>query len=152
SCPTLQCTLDASSSTDNAGIVKYMWTWGDGRAENKLQPIARNTWLVAGLYTITLTVVDAGGLTNSFSKQVAVPNLPPLVTITAPASGSVFPQWASVSFVGSGTDVEDGTLTGSALVWSSSINGQLGVGASISTSTLSPGTHTITLTGTDVLG
>jgi subtilisin family serine protease len=152
SCPTSQCTFDASSSTDNVGIVKYAWTWGDGRGENKTLPITRNTWSVTGLYTVTLTVSNAGGLTNTISKQVAVPDQPPVATIAAPASGNTFMQGMPVNFIGSATDFEDGTLPGSALVWSSSMNGQLGVGTSLSTSILTPGTHTITLTATDVLG
>ncbi len=152
SCPTSQCTLDASASTDNLGIVRYAWTWGDGRTENKVLPITRNTWAVTGIYTITLTVTDAGGLTNTISKQVPVPDLPPVVTIIAPVGGNVFPQGAPVTFAGSATDFEDGTLAGSSLWWSSSVNGPLGNGATISTSALTPGTHTITLSAADVLG
>ncbi|MDB4891615.1 MAG: peptidase and in kexin sedolisin [Gemmatimonadetes bacterium] len=152
SCPTSQCTLDASASADNVGIVKYAWTWGDGRSENKVMPITKNTWAITGVYTITLTVSDAGGLTNTISKQVAVPDLAPVVTIIAPVGGNVFPQGAPVTFAGAATDFEDGTLAGSALQWSSSVNGPLGNGATISTSALTPGTHTITLTATDALG
>ncbi|MEO8334225.1 MAG: PKD domain-containing protein [bacterium] len=152
SCPTTQCTLDASGSTDNLGILTYTWNWGDGRSENKAQPIAKNTWATNGIYTITLTVTSIGGLTNSIAKQVAVPGVPPTVTITAPGSGDVFPQGGSVSFVGSATDSDGDALVGSSLVWTSSVDGQLGVGATTSSSTLTPGVHTITLTATDALG
>jgi hypothetical protein len=82
----------------------------------------------------------------------AVPNRPPSATITAPASGASFAQGATVSLGGSATDPEDGTLSGAALVWSSSINGVLGTGATISSSTLGVGTHTITLTAKDAGG
>ena len=51
-----------------------------------------------------------------------------------------------MGFAGTGSDPEDGTLTGASLVWTSSINGQIGTGTSFSTTTLSAGTHTITLT------
>ncbi|MEO7454708.1 MAG: PKD domain-containing protein [Gemmatimonadaceae bacterium] len=68
-----QCALDASSSSDDAGITSYAWNWGNGRTETKLSPYAKNTWVAAGSYTITLTVRDGGGLTNSLSIVVNVP-------------------------------------------------------------------------------
>jgi hypothetical protein len=75
-------------------------------------------------------------------------NNPPTVSITAPANGSSSSVGASVSFTGTATDVEDGSLTGS-LAWTSSINGSIGSGGSFSTSSLSAGSHTITASVTD---
>src|SRR5207253_727709 len=65
---------------------------------------------------------------------------------------SSFVQGTSVSFSGSGSDVEDGPLSGASLVWTSSRDGQIGTGASFRTTTLSVGTHTITLTAKDSQG
>ncbi len=155
-CPTRRCTADGSTSSDDVGIISYRWNWGDGRSETHAGPIANNTWAVAGTYNIVLTVTDGGGLTHSVTKQVVIPtpasNQSPSATITAPASNSSFAQGASVSFSGSGQDPEDGALTGGSLVWTSSIDGQIGTGASFSTSSLSVGTHTITLKATDSQG
>jgi hypothetical protein len=53
-----------------------------------------------------------------------------------------------VTFTGSASDAEQGSLT-SSLVWTSSINGTIGSGGSFSTSSLSAGTHTITASVTD---
>lgn len=75
-------------------------------------------------------------------------NTPPTVTITAPANGATVAQGTSVTFSGTATDPEDGTIS-SSLNWTSSINGSIGSGASFSTSTLSVGTHTITASVTD---
>jgi hypothetical protein len=152
-CPTLRCTADGSTSTDDLAIISYRWDWGDGRSETHIGPTANNTWAAPGTYNITLTVTDGGGLTNSTSKLVTIPtpatNQPPTATITAPANNASFPQGTSVSFAGTGQDPEDGALTGGSLVWTSSINGQIGTGTSFSTSSLSVGTHTITLTAKD---
>jgi probable HAF family extracellular repeat protein len=156
SCPALQCTFDASSSSDDAGVVKYSWSWGNGRSESHSTPVTKNTYAAAGRYNVTLTVTDAGGLTNAITKAVQVPtpppNQPPAVTISAPANGALFTQGTSVTFTGSANDPEDGALSGASLVWTSNRDGQIGTGTSFSTSTLSVGTHAITLTATDSKG
>ncbi len=82
----------------------------------------------------------------------APPDQHPTVTITSPADGSTFNEGALITFQGSATDPEDGDLTDSSLVWTSSIDGQIGTGESFARSDLSLGTHTITLTATDSHG
>ena len=76
-------------------------------------------------------------------------NQPPAVTIQTPAAGASFAQGETIAFTGSATDPEYGALTGASLVWTSNLDGQIGTGISFSLSTLSVGTHTITLTATD---
>jgi hypothetical protein len=108
--------------------------------------------LSVGTHTITASVTDSGGLSGSDAISVTITAAPvntaPTVNITAPADGSSFVEGTSVSFSGTATDAEDGTLTGS-LSWSSSLDGAIGSGGSFSTSTLSVGTHTITASVTD---
>jgi hypothetical protein len=95
-------------------------------------------------------VLDAVVFIEAGSLQA--PNEPPTVDITAPDDNSSFPQGTNITFTGTGSDPEDGALTGESLAWSSSRDGDLGTGTSISTDDLSVGTHTITLTGTDSRG
>ena len=78
---------------------------------------------------------------------VAVGNTAPAVSITSPANGASFDSRTSISFAGSASDTEEGTLTDS-LIWTSSIDGQIGTGGSLSV-VLSGGTHTITASVTD---
>lgn len=75
-------------------------------------------------------------------------NSPPTVDITAPVNGSSSTEGDTVSFAGTATDTEDGPLSAS-LSWSSSLDGNIGSGASFSTSALSVGSHTITAAVTD---
>jgi PKD repeat protein len=75
-------------------------------------------------------------------------NQRPTVAISTPADNSSFTFGDTVTFIGTGSDVEDGDLT-AVLYWSSDLNGPLGMGGSVSTSILSLGTHTITATATD---
>jgi PKD repeat protein len=107
-----------------------------------------------GSHTITLTATDSKGSKGTATVAISViaPNQPPTASISAPATGSSFAQGASVGFSGSGTDPEDGALTGGSLVWTSSRDGQIGAGATFSTTALSAGSHTITLTATDSKG
>tara|TARA_A100000171_G_scaffold45481_4_gene49279 strand:- start:6582 stop:8510 length:1929 start_codon:yes stop_codon:yes gene_type:complete len=75
-------------------------------------------------------------------------NTAPSANISSPGNGSTFVEGSSVNFVGSSNDNEDGNLSGS-LVWTSSLDGQIGTGASFSTSSLSVGSHTITASVSD---
>jgi hypothetical protein len=75
------------------------------------------------------------------------PNTPPAVAIVSPVDGAVFAQGADVLFEAAASDAEDGDLS-DGLVWTSSLDGTLGTGASF-TRKLSAGTHTITAQVTD---
>jgi subtilisin family serine protease len=76
------------------------------------------------------------------------PNEPPAVTIAAPLDGATFEEGAPVPFTASALDPQDGDMSAD-IVWTSSVDGNLGTGASFSTSDLSVGTHTITASVTD---
>ena len=63
--------------------------------------------------------------------------------------GDSYTEGDTITFNGTGKDAEDGTITGSFLVWSSDKEGQIGTGQSFTRNNLSVGVHTITLTATD---
>ncbi len=112
------------------------------------------TDLSVGQHTITLTARDAQGATGSSTRSVTIAavNQPPTAAITLPVVGSSYPLGASVYFSGTGTDPETGALSGASLVWTSNMAGVIGTGTSFSTTSLSTGTHVITLTATDAQG
>jgi hypothetical protein len=87
-----------------------------------------------------------------FPYEAGSPNEPPTVAITAPAAGAEFAADAPVTFTATATDPEQGALSGDAVQWSSSIDGVLGTGTSLTVSTLSGGLHEITVTATDAAG
>ncbi len=70
-------------------------------------------------------------------------NIAYATTILSPADGSSFPVGISISF--SGTDADDIDD----IEWSSDIDGIIGTSSPVSTSSLSVGTHLITMTDTD---
>ncbi len=137
-----------ASDPDGGTIDNYSWLSskagpiGGGAAAFNTSTLARGT------HTITLTVTDSDGETNSDSIVISIRRVPTAL-ITAPMNGSNFDQDELITFTGTGTDPEDGALVGNDLVWSSSLDGQIGTGSPLAIPTLSVGNHTITLTATD---
>ena len=73
----------------------------------------------------------------------------PNASIVSPRNGMNFTKGQFIAFEGSGTDEEDGVLSGSSLIWISSMDGIIGTGCSFGISNLSAGNHTISLTAID---
>ncbi|MDX2119634.1 MAG: PQQ-dependent sugar dehydrogenase [Gemmatimonadota bacterium] len=95
---------------------------------------------------LLLAACDSGGRPNPTGNDA------PVITITSPATGTSVPESTAVVFAGSATDAEDGPLADTTLRWTSSIDGVLGTGDSLSVTTLTPGQHTITLRADDSAG
>ncbi len=69
--------FDAGSSTDDNGIWKYEWDFGDGSNGTGAAPT--HIYTVPGTYDVTLTITDNGRQTNSTTTQVTVGlNNPPV--------------------------------------------------------------------------
>ncbi|MBF0101544.1 MAG: hypothetical protein HQK77_11615 [Desulfobacterales bacterium] len=119
--------------------------------------------LSEGVHTITVSAKNSAGVRFSDSVKITVggatyasKNNLPTVTIDNPKEGNVFSIGDFITFNGSATDKEDGSLSGKALSWTSSKDGFLGTGASLIIDTgglpMSEGSHTIVLTATDSNG
>ncbi len=112
--------------------------------------------LEPGPQTITLTATDSLGLAGQDTLAIDVQSASghPTALITSPSNNASFSSGIPIIFEGQGTDPEDGDLPGSNLAWFSSINGTLGTGTSLTTTSLSgsgcaPTRHSITLRATD---
>lgn len=92
------------------------------------------------------------GLNQVGAIDMELMNTAPAAEIVSPEDGAVFPNGSTVVFSGSGSDAEDGPLSGGALAWTSDTDGAIGTGGTVTTSALTIGTHTITLTATDTDG
>jgi PKD repeat protein len=138
----LLATVDASTSTDDFGIVSYAWDWGDLSAAGS-GVTATHTYAAGGTYTVTLTVTDTVGQKNSASLPVTVSGgNPPVASFTAvAASGGKLTVDASAS---TGT----GTLT---YAWNFGDN-IISTGVTHVHLYTTTNTYTITLTVTDSVG
>jgi hypothetical protein len=75
----------------------------------------------------------------------------PQASIQTPQNNTLYVSDQTLILAGTGYDIEDGQLSNSGLSWSSSLDGSLGSGNSLSinVSALSEGTHVITLSARD---
>ncbi len=69
SCSALACDFTDGSSDDN-GVASYSWNFGDGNTSSAQNP--SHTFAADGSYTVTLTVTDTVGQTDSSSQTVSV--------------------------------------------------------------------------------
>jgi hypothetical protein len=96
--------------------------------------------------------IGLGSQIRSFSVDAQHVNAKPVAEITSPAQGSTYTTEDSITFAGSGSDNEDGDLSGGHLLWSSDIDGPIGDGETFTSIPLSAGNHQIILTAYDSEG
>ena len=98
---------------------------------------------------IRVLVSDGVNTGQATSPNFSIPKkAPALVQITSPTPNFSQPASRPAYLSGVAYDTDDGVLAGTALVWTSNIQGSLGTGTPLSVK-LRPGVHTITLTATD---
>lgn len=125
-------------STDNDGnITNWSWNFGDGNASALQSP--DHTYAASGTYSVSLTVIDNSGLTDSIIQTVSVssPNQPPTADFSFSTTG------LTASFTDLSTD--DGTLT-----WSWNFDdGNTSTSQNPGHTYTANGTYSVSLTVTD---
>jgi glucose/arabinose dehydrogenase len=113
----LAVTFDGSGSTDPDGDpLTYSWNFGDGTTA--IGKTVTKTFANDGKYNVVLTVNDGrGGVDPSNAILVTVGNTAPTPKITAPIANSLYSGGQTISFAGTATDAQDGTLAASRFQW-----------------------------------
>ncbi|MGQ0795391.1 MAG: PQQ-dependent sugar dehydrogenase, partial [Nitrosopumilaceae archaeon] len=104
-----------SSDPDPGTVLTYSWNFGDG-TPTATGVTASHTYNNAGPYVATLTVNDGNGGTDSDTVNITIGN-PPEGTIDTPIIDTKYNAGDTISFSGSATDMQDGTLPASAFHW-----------------------------------
>ena len=107
-----------SSDPDPGDTLAYAWDLdGDGAFDDASTAQATYTYTAQGTYAATLRVTDSHGASDTDTVPIAVGNTPPTPTIATPAAGTTWKVGDVISFSGSATDQQDGTLPASGLSW-----------------------------------
>ena len=104
----------AGSSDPEGQPLTYAWNFGDNTTSAAANPA--HTYTIAGPYQVRLTVSDGVNSTISAPLSISAGSRP-TATIQAPTDGTSFKAGDVISFRGSATDAEDGTLPASAYTW-----------------------------------
>jgi len=135
--------FNASSSYDPDGyIATYFWDFGDGTNASGL--IVSHFYVDDGNYTVTLTVTDDDGATDSANATKTVLNRSPVAIFTESAE-SVFVN-ETISFNASASYDSDGTIV--SYFWDFG-DGTNATGVTTTHFYTAVGTYTVTLTVTD---
>jgi glucose/arabinose dehydrogenase len=115
----LTVTFDASPSydVDPADQLTYQWDWTNDGTFDATGKVIAHTYNGQATYTAKLKVTDLAGASDTETVQVHVNGFPPAPVISTPLASKAWKVGESISFSGSATDPDDGTLPASKLEW-----------------------------------
>ncbi|MDO7868518.1 PKD domain-containing protein [Nocardioides jiangxiensis] len=148
-------TLLGSGSSDSqtaTANLSYAWNFGDGSAataSSSSNIAVDHIYPDAGVYTVTLTVTDAGGLTDTDQVVLNVDDTAPVAQATATPSPALVEQ--AVTFDGSGTADQETADSGLTFAWTFG-DGSTGAGVKPTHAYAAAGTYTVKLVVTDPQG
>jgi PKD repeat protein len=138
-CTYLACDFADASTPGTATLTSWAWTFGDGAVGGGVH--VGHSYAAAATYTVTLTILDANGLSSSAQKTIAVlaSNVVPTAAFTVACTD------LTCSFTDRSSD-SDGRVV--SWQWTFGAVGSAAVQSPVYTFP-APGTYTVTLRVTD---
>ena len=104
--PTIRDVISFAYSAEgtDAGIISLKWVFGDGSTSTARDP--KHQYKDKGIYTVTLTVTGHDNLTERFSQQITVKNIPPEADFTYHAISEGGAKLLTVPHVGDAIDFD----------------------------------------------
>ncbi len=114
--PPLAVNFSSAGTFDpDAQSLSYNWDFGDGNSSTDPNPAY--IYNANGSFLVTLTVTDTLGAIGTDTLTITVGNQEPVADITTPPNGFMYNTGDTINFSGTGTDAEDGNLSGASLQW-----------------------------------
>ena len=146
---TVNFSSDGSSDPEGQPLT-YLWNFGDGATSTQANP--SHTYTVAGPYQARLTVSDGVNSTLSTPLSISAGNRPVATVTTTPSDNGLFRAGDVITFSGTATDAEDGTLPASAYTWNIDFLHEGHVHPGTPITGVTRGTFTIPTSGHDFSG
>ncbi|MEV4473439.1 LamG-like jellyroll fold domain-containing protein [Nonomuraea sp. NPDC049504] len=98
--------------------VTFRWDLdGDGDFDDSTAASPSHTYTQPGSYVVKLRVDDGRGGQGDATVTINVNNTAPVAAITTPSAGDKWAVGDTVTFSGTGTDAQDGSIPGSRMSW-----------------------------------
>jgi glucose/arabinose dehydrogenase len=116
----LTVSFDGTGSSDpDGGALTYAWDLdADGAFDDSTSATPSFTYTQPSAYNAQLRVTDPGGASDTDTVTITAGNSAPTATIVTPTAGTTWRVGNTVSFSGSASDPQQGTLPPSAFSWS----------------------------------
>jgi PKD repeat protein len=147
------CTIDqpcefVSTSTDDVAVTGWSWDYNGDNTPDANTETASYTYTTAGPFDVSLTVVDAEGLSHRKTSRITIDPAPDPVNIPPTAGFTQSCNGLSCTFANTSTDVAPGTIA--TYAWTFGDGGTSDQVSPSHTYTVSAATDfTVTLTVTD---
>ena len=144
--------LNAGGSTDDNAVVSYDWSFDDAASTdddvNTTAATNSHTYATPGTYNVSVTVNDAGSLSDTSATieitVTVVPNVIPTVTLAS--SAQQVEEGGSITFTATGADT-DGTIA--SYIWTVGGTADAETGATLTKTFATAGNVTVTVKAVD---